>query len=514
VDQYKLFWGDSHANLHSRHINSLDVTASHAKDVLDFLPMAYYPFEKHDRNGFIVEDYRSDSQLQQDWQAICKFAAEHNSPGEFVVFPGYEWQGDGSSGDHNVFFLHDNPPLIFCDTLGELYDQIRKRKLDAYAIPHHTAYKVGIRAKDWAVHDEKLSPFAEIFSSHGCSESDEEWIGLRRNPHMGPGVSGGTIEDGLARGHKFGIIASNDGHDGLPGHHGWGLMACYAKQLTREALWEAFGRRRVYGVTGDRIELRFSVQDAFMGEQIDKKGAVRVLAEVRGCDALDRIELIRNNRVIATHCHNGTWDVPTGSQRIRCKLRIEAGWGGRSDLLPMFQPRDWACRIDVPDGVIVAAEKCWTTTGNFVGPVGGASCEFGFHTPVQPPPGQGLNTQATIFEIEARPDDVVRLDIEGKAVQMTLAEAMRGSRIVSFEDEAAQFVRRQFQVDPDTLPRKDRLYYTGHKAKIHRAIPQVGFAGTLEYVDNDPPAGENHYRVRVTQRNGQVAWSSPVWVVN
>ncbi len=68
------------------------------------------------------------------------------------------------------------------------------------AIPHHTAYVPGVRSKNWSVHDEQISPFAEIFSVHGCSESDEEWIGLRHNRNMGPGVSGGTIEDALDRG--------------------------------------------------------------------------------------------------------------------------------------------------------------------------------------------------------------------------------------------------------------------------------------------------------------------------
>jgi hypothetical protein len=34
----------------------------------------------------------------------------------------------------------------------------------------------------------------------------------------------------------------------------------------------------------------------------------------------------------------------------------------------------------------------------------------------------------------------------------------------------------------------------------------------LRYEDNDPKPGESYYYVRVEQRNGQMAWSSPVWV--
>ncbi len=35
---------------------------------------------------------------------------------------------------------------------------------------------------------------------------------------------------------------------------------------------------------------------------------------------------------------------------------------------------------------------------------------------------------------------------------------------------------------------------------------------TVEYADQDPPAGESYYYVRVEQADGQLAWSSPVWV--
>jgi hypothetical protein len=515
MEGYKLFWGDSHANIHSEHIGALDTCLAVAREMLDFLPMAYYPYRTFPEKGFVVEDWLPEDRRDREWKTVCDFAAANDRPGRLVIFPGYEWQGTGVSGDHNVYFLNDHPPLIRCDTLRELYDEIRTRRLKALAIPHHTAYTSGIRGKDWSVHDSELSPFAEIFSVHGCSESDDEWIGLRRNIHMGPGVSGGTTEEALDRGYRLGIICSNDSHGGYPAVYEWGLMACFARELTRESLWEAFRNRRVFGVTGDRIELDFTVESAPMGSVIRKKGPVRVATQVRCTDALDRIELLRNNRVIATHCHNGTWDVPSGSQTgmsapLRCKLRVEAGWNPDPEMLPDQPPRDWDCSIEVPQGAVVGVEKCWKTPGQRVGAVGGSRCDFGFHTV----PGTNLHTEATVFELEGRPTDEVRLRIEGKPVTMTLAEAMSRSRLVHFTDENRDVVRRAFGLDPDALPRLDRLYFLGPKAKIHRAVPEAGFTGRLDYVDSDPPAGTNHYRVRVLQRNRQMAWSSPVWVEN
>ena len=531
---YNLFWGDAHTNLHlvsprsrpsaerpgEKHTNlpaevSADLTAAHAhaRQTLDFWPIAYYPYTYEDRNGFRVECWRDDADVDAAWQAVCDLAAAETRDGDFVIFPGYEWQGDGRHGDHNVFFLHDHPPILRCPTLPELYDEIRRRDLAALAIPHHTAYRVGVRAKDWTVHDEALSPFAEIFSLHGCSESDEEWIGLRKNWHMGPGAGGGTIEDGLARGLKVGIIASTDAHYGIPAVYGGGLMACYAERLTRGSLWEAFTARRVYGVTGDRIELDFTVEDAVMGEEIRKAGSVRALVRVRGCDAIDRIELMRGSRVITTHCHNGTWEVPAGTEPTRFKLRVEVGWGPKPGDVPDAGPRRWHGSIDVPNGAVVSAEPCWKTAGQWIGSTGGPRTEFAFLTSPAPPHGD-LPTEATVFELEGRPDDGVAIELEGKRLSMTLAEAAAASRIVDFMDEAAEGARRVFGIDPDALQRRDRLYFHGHKAKIHRAIPEAGFVAQLDHTDQDPPRGTNTYRVRVTQRNGQVAWSSPVWVEN
>ena len=35
---------------------------------------------------------------------------------------------------------------------------------------------------------------------------------------------------------------------------------------------------------------------------------------------------------------------------------------------------------------------------------------------------------------------------------------------------------------------------------------------TFEFVDNQPAPGENYYYVRVIQTDGELAWSSPIWV--
>jgi len=510
--EYQLFWGDAHTNLHSRHLEGLETTLRYAQELLDFWPIAYYPQDPRIVRGFWYEDWLEEERIEREWKVICDLAAENNRPGEFVAFPGYEWQGDGRWGDHNVFYLHDHQPLIRVNTLPELYAEIKRRGLQALAIPHHTAYMVGVRGKNWDVYDEELSPFVEIYSIHGCSESDEEWIGLRTNRHMGPGVSGGTVEEALERGYRLGIICSTDNHTGFAGFYGHGLMACYARELSRESLWEAFSERRVYGVTGDRIALDFTVNDAPMGAVIHHRGSTRVRVRVRGSDAIDRIEVLRNNRLIAGYFHNGRWEVPTSDERIRCKIRIEAGWGPLPRDIPDLPPREWEGSLSVSNGTILSVEKCWRTPGQWVEEPRGSRCEFGFRTLQQPP--DGLPSEALIFEVEARPLDEIRILLEGKESTLTLAEAMRHSRVIYFPEEVKERVRGVHGLDPDALPRPDPFYFLSHKAKIHRAIPEVGYTASFEYLDQSPPQGRNFYRVRVYQRNGQMAWSSPIWVVN
>ena len=128
-------------------------------------------------------------------------------------------------------------------------------------------------------------------------------------------------------------------------------MACLAKELTRESLWEAFTSRRVYGVTGDRIKLDFTVNDAPMGSTVRVDGKRRIRVAVECSDALDRIEILRNGQVIATHCHQGTWSLPQPGQTSRFKMRVEAGWGPRPNELSL-QPKKWAGELTVEGGRI------------------------------------------------------------------------------------------------------------------------------------------------------------------
>jgi hypothetical protein len=83
---------------------------------------------------------------------------------------------------------------------------------------------------------------------------------------------------------------------------------------------------------------------------------------------------------------------------------------------------------------------------------------------------------------------------------------------VWYPEETAKRVKRLTGVATGPDGRLDMYYHMSPKMKIHRAIPVAGYTAQVE-IEDDAPIGDGlFYRVRVQQRNGQRAWSSPIWV--
>jgi len=521
MSEHRIFWGEAHDNTYQYATSPIPIEESirRAASHLDFYAAAYYTScsaafepgghlsESDKPHKLAIEGWKPQERLDREWRELNEATKAMDEPGRFVTFPGYEWQGDGSSGDHNVFALREGLPIFRVATVAELYERLRGK--DAIAIPHHTAYRPGVRGRDWSAFDEELSPFTEIYSVHGCSETDEEWVGLRQNSHMGPGIGAGTWQAALDRGHRIGCICSTDNWGDLPGHYGRGRMACLAGELTRESLWEAFKARRVYGATGDRILIDFTVNDACMGSSITAEGKRRVRVRVVGADALDRIELLRNGRVMATHCHQGSWEMPGPDRKARFKMRIEAGWGPRPNELGVTK-REWQGEFTAAGGRLLGFDPCWVSADQGRPRLVGDSAAFEMLTsgatlrePVQ---------NSNVFEFEATPATEIAVRVNGLEERGTVAEFASGSREMWFRDECVRLLQELAGIEPYSPERLDIYHHVAYKVKIHRPIPEAGFTAEFEVDDDEPLAGEVNYRVRVEQRNAQRAWSSPVWV--
>ena len=509
---YQLYWGDMHCQFapHSapaeEWVGFVDRGIREAANYLDFLPVIFYPcFHLANIKGIpCPETCGWQDGFKSFWATITRLAKAYNQPGAFVTFLGYEWTGDRTRwGDHNVVYLEDDQPLDLAMHIDELCAHLRQR--NGIAIPHHTAYAPGHRTKDWSHFDEELMPMAEIISGHGCSEALLSPVPMDGNPAMGPRAGGGTIQEGLDRGCRFGFIGSNDGGP-FAGSHGRGLVACYAEELTRESLWDAFHARRVYAVTGDRIKLDFTVNGHGMGETTAAAGPLHIAARVVGSAALDRIELIKNGQVIATHCHQGTWPQPARGA-VRLKLRLEHGWGPDSTPASGAVSKVWDATLRTGNARIRSVEKCFTTYGQEIRRQTDTECEYRLTTIGR------RNRQAVVFELQGRTDDRIELECDGQVHTFTLAELLRTSQVIWNRDETQARLVRDYGFDPTSIDTTDdMLYECAHKLKLHLAVPEAGYTTLFEFVDESSRSARNCYYVRVSQLNGQWAWSSPIWV--
>jgi hypothetical protein len=530
----KTYWGDTHQNTYTSRLVPVPIPdiLSFARAHLDFYAGAYYtPMMTRvsplpDKLaaqlarpgceglasplgwlGFFEEGTKPRERIEREWAEFEAAIAGAHEPGRFVTFPGYEWQGDGTWGDHNVMHFREGGPVHTVRTLPELYALLRGT--ESIAIPHHIGYRTGIRAPDWSKCDEAITPYAEIFSVHGCSETDEEWVGLRNNPHMGPGLPGSMWQAALDKGLHLGAIASTDNWQNMPGSWGKGLMACQAEDLSRESLWKAFRSRRVYAVTGDRIELDFTCNGKPMGSILGPAAARRFEVTARGLDAIDRIELLRNGRVIATHCHQGTWEAAKPGRQTRFRMRIEAGWGPKLGELP-FGEHPWDGAASLSAGRFLSWFPCWTGRGQGVPALEGGRARFKMVSAQNAVPNPFQT--GVVLEFESDPAAELAVTLNGQEVRDPVAAFAAGSRVMWYRQESLDWVREMTGIRYEEMERQDPAYYQlAFKAKLYAAVPEEGFTARLSFVDEEPLAGEANYRVRVEQRNGQRAWSSPIW---
>ena len=507
---YDIYFTDMHSNLHHNQIDDLPSWCLHAKQVLDFWAVAYYPFHVEKEEGKMpIEDIYPDEVLVKDWNKIRHFLQNRDDP-DFPVFLGYEWQGSGLDGDHNIFFKNDGE-MVHPLRYGELRKNLGRH--DAVAIPHHPAYALGHRGKNWDTHNEDFSPFAEIYSSHGSSESGWTDLPMGRHVHMGPRGGGTSLYDGLMKGKKVGIIASGDNHI-VPGVFGYGYAAVLAKDKSRDALWSAFKERRVYGVTGNKIRLDYRLDGHCMGTSIDAPaGILKHDVSVTAGDAVTRVELIRNSVPIQTYVHNGTWENTATPSPVRFKFKLEMGWGPNISVFKDHSQKRWEGRVRTA-GKILSVENCFTSFGQNVEWEQENEIVFDLTTYKSTQTGKWMGpspvtVEGFIIEAEASPDSDMEFLIDGRRIVRSVKSILEDTHLIVFYDEARKLVKDAFGLD--NFYRSDPFYHNAYKARILRGTPVEGYRVRCGF-ETESKEGDVYYMVKVYQRNGDLAWSSPVFL--
>ena len=302
-----VYWGDIH-----NHTKACDGRGNYEQSYLfgrDVAGLDFCAVSNHDQNL-----------REEQWEEYKKVTREFNDPGRFVTIPGYEWSGSfETGGDHNVYFLEDDPPIYRCranfnyhnynnyqglevqaNHIEDLYLMLSKHYTgkNIIVIPHYGGRRGN---KNW--HNPTLERLIEVYSDH---QRSEDWV-----------------QGYLAAGWKTGIMASSDNHNGRPGYSltfthsakgfdfqdidwekeevGTSLIAVYADDLNREKVFESMYDRHCYATSGDRILLDFKVNGARMGSEITSHTTPELYLDVKGTDMIRKVEIKKNNKVVKTY---------------------------------------------------------------------------------------------------------------------------------------------------------------------------------------------------------------------
>ena len=490
----RLFWGDLHNhNAVGYAKGTLARSIETAREHLDFFAftghaswhdMPKMPGDRHMKwvRGFDVH--------RKHWPKTRQMIHHANSD-DFVTFLGYEWHSS-CFGDYCVIFPDERGDLFLPDHVDKLLDYTHHR--GALAIPHHVAYKLGWRGVNRKHFRPEASPVVEVFSEHGCTESDRATQPMIRHSNGGRSTAN-TIAYQLRRGLRFGFVASSDNHRGYPGAYGEGVLGVWAEELSREGLFEAIMARRTFAATGDRIGLEVTLNGRAMGEDADYTGDRQIDVRVTGQDAIAMIELVRNGRVAERYFPEDHVD---GPPRLpgRAKCRLQYGWGPWA-ALDLGRTCDWDMTVRIEGGRFLRSLPCFQsapydeTRRDRLRIVSESEVHLQSNTTrvkcyAEDP------TKSLILEVDAGPDALFSVQLR-KPIEKTYQAKLKDL----LEENVVEFIG----------------VFTSESFIIGRLLGPGEYSAAVRWQDRQPKRNQaDYYYVRVTQHNGQMAWSSPIWV--
>lgn len=305
VPSERILWGDIHTHtMYSDGRGTPEETYDFGQRIsaLDFTAVTDH--------SFLVEDWM--------WEDIKKTTNRLYRPGRFVTFLAYEWSGQTDvGGDHNVYTTDADMPLIRCysyfnyenlrmyhgpnkgaNHVEDLFRMLapRARNENIMVVPHF-----GGRQGNPAFHNPELQRNIEIFSDHRRSE---DWATKFLQNGYRIGIIGSTDNHAGNAGYGVRGAAVTRGEDGAvfsktsPAERGTALVAVYAKEVTREGIFQALYHRSTYATTGTRIVLRFDLNGHPMGSELRVSSPPRIVVSAEGTDKISAIRVVKNGQVV------------------------------------------------------------------------------------------------------------------------------------------------------------------------------------------------------------------------
>ncbi len=501
-----IYYGDIHNHCGASYGHGpVEDAIANARMQLDFVSVtghALWPDMPRRQHGMERRiKYHEDGfrKLAECWDHFVGVTDGANEDGKFVSFLGYE-KHSCHSGDQTVMYRDGKGSILQTETVPELRDELTRlneQGVACMAFTHHIGYKQGYRGINWKEHeDHPLSPVVEVFSMHACSESDATAYPYLHS--MGPCDHDSTYSAGLKLGRIVGCIASTDHHSAHPGSHGHGRLAALAPELSREAIWNAILNRRTIALTGDNIEIDFSVNGGCIGDIVEEPSNKRdIQFHVKAGGAIRTIELLKNENVLKHIFLPMVTEFAEENQTVRAKIGLEVGWGSRGKTVL------WDASFGIGEGRILSAEPRFKGS-EVVSPTDNEdnfrfssweqendqSVQFKTKTQGNSTPVTNSN-QGFCLEVEMPLDASIELTLNGATFSHPLRDVLAGAR---------------------------SGYISGYGTPAYRlvaALPEsYEFESRIEdTAEGDAlPNGMDCYRLRVEQYNKQWAWSSPIWI--
>ncbi len=453
----RLYWADLHGQTEETvGTGSIPEYFSYARDI------AAVDATAHSGNDFQI--------TKEVYRELRENAERYYEPGRFVTFHGYEWSGNTpAGGDHNVYYLGDGP--IRRSSHTEVDD---KSDIDTDCYPIDRLYTanaghddilitphIGGRRANLAYHDPSLEPAIEIASQWGRFE----WF----------------AREALERDMRVAFIGGSDDHSGRPGwsastlaHHGvrGGLTAYLANDLTRESIWETLRSRRCYGTSGPRIILDVTVNGHAMGSEPNLTETPAIAVQAFGTAPIDTIELRRGLDTIYTH---SALPEPKADE----PWRIRFAWRGARNL-DRTRALDWTGGLTVWNGQITGVEN-YAIDSPSDGVIDWDSTRVSWRSHTCG------DWDGVIVELDG--DEQTRIDFTTPAMRFSCGLSELASESLERQGpglEQQVIVRRLAHSDGPTN-------------------------AAFSWRDESPQPGLNPYWIWLTQSDGELAWSTPVY---
>ncbi len=476
------YWADLHGQSgETIGMGSAEAYFRYARDA------AFVDMVGHQGNDFQITD--------AFWKKLNELTAEFDKPGQFVCLPGYEWSGNtGMGGDRNIFYRHEGRPIrrsshILVEgqtsteaiyTADKLFEFLKGE--DCCVIAH-----VGGRYADIKyAHDGRTERTVEVHSSWGTFE----WL----------------LHDAFDKGYRVGVVCHSDDHKGRPGatrpgastFGAIGGLSCYfMPELNRDALFTALRQRKHYGTTGTRIfvELKgafdrevtgfsddpqlgpakeLAVREAYMGDIVRPGGAaMKLSADVIGTAPVERVDVLHGTAVVHSVRPFSAGDL---GRRVRVLWQgaeyrgrgRETIWQGKLTVTGNRIARFAAVNFLNPERKIAeitpGAALGWTsvTTGNLAG-----------------------------VDLWLDQAGVGTIKIETNVVSGAIDLATLADNVVAFDGGGL-----------------------GRRLSVYR-LPETDWSRhvTLEHSVTHSGSADLPVYIRVTQADGNQAWTSPIYLI-